>query len=272
MRVYALVGPSGTGKSHRAIKVAHLYGAEIIIDDGLVIKGNAILHGVSAKRQNTRVGAIKAALFWDREEAMRARETIAGANPSAVLILGTSVEMVKRIADRLGLPEVENIIFIEDVATSKEIRKAKLMRTQYSKHVIPAPTVEVKKNFPDTLINPLQVFLRRHEHSGKKSWLEQSVVRATFTNYGKLTISQSAIAAIAAHAAEPVPGLIKSRKVNIVRHDGGITIKMNLVIEYGQRLDLIAQQVQILVKAVVEEMTGLSVAAVNITVDGLNIN
>ena len=168
---------------------------------------------MSAKRQNTRIGAIKAALFFNDEEVIRAREAIFNANPAAVLILGTSVGMVKKIADRLGLPELENIIFIEDVASSKEIRKAKLMRSQYSKHVIPAPTVEVKKSFPDTLINPLQVFMRRHEPSGKKSWLEQSVVRATFTNYGRLTISPSAIASIATHAAEPVVGLVKTRKI-----------------------------------------------------------
>ena len=51
MDIYALVGPSGTGKSHRALQVAHKYEVELIIDDGLLIKGDRILAGLSAKRQ-----------------------------------------------------------------------------------------------------------------------------------------------------------------------------------------------------------------------------
>ena len=35
MEVLALVGPSGTGKSHRALVVAHDYNVDAIIDDGI---------------------------------------------------------------------------------------------------------------------------------------------------------------------------------------------------------------------------------------------
>lgn len=271
MHVYALVGPSGTGKSHRAIRVAHDYEVEIIIDDGLIIKGTRILYGTSAKRQVTRIGAIKAALFMGDEESKRAREVIKKENPSSVLILGTSVSMVKRIAKTLDLPGVETIISIEDVASPKEIRKAKLMRSQYSKHVIPAPTVEVKKGFPDKLIDPLRVFLHRKDAPGKKSWQEQSVVRTSFTYYGKMTISQSAIAAIAGYAAILVEGVVQSKKVNIVRDDGGVIIKIYLIVSYGYSLDEVARQVQCLVKSEVEQMTGLPVAGVHVTVEGLRV-
>ena len=43
MEVVAFVGPSGTGKSHRAIGVAHNNNCDAIIDDGLLIKGTKIL-------------------------------------------------------------------------------------------------------------------------------------------------------------------------------------------------------------------------------------
>ena len=69
MEVFALVGPSGTGKSHRATIVAHQFEAQAIIDDGLLIQGNRILAGASAKRQPTRIGAIKSALFMDDKHA-----------------------------------------------------------------------------------------------------------------------------------------------------------------------------------------------------------
>lgn len=271
LHVYALVGPSGTGKSHRAIRVAHDYEVEIIIDDGLIIKGTRILHGTSAKRQVTRIGAIKTALFMAEEESKRAREVIMKENPSSVLILGTSVSMVKRIAKTLDLPGVGTFISIEDVASAKEIRKAKLMRSQYSKHVIPAPTVEVKKGFPDKLIDPLRVFLQRKDAPGKKSWQEQSVVRTSFTYYGKMTISQSAIAAITGYAAILIDGVVQTKKINIVRDDVGVIIKIYLVVSYGYNLDDVARQVQYLVKSEVEQMTGLPVTGVNVTVDGLQV-
>ena len=36
MKVIAFVGPSGTGKSYRALTVASMNGADAIIDDGLL--------------------------------------------------------------------------------------------------------------------------------------------------------------------------------------------------------------------------------------------
>lgn len=271
MHIYALVGPSGTGKSHRAIKVAHMYEADIIIDDGLIIRGTRILYGISAKRQNTRIGAIKTALFMGAVESRQASEVIKAENPAAVLILGTSVGMVKRIAKTLELPEVKKIICIEEVASPKEMRKAKIMRDQYSKHVIPAPTVEVKKSFPDKFIDPLHVFMRLKGSAGKKSWQEQSVVRINFTYYGKMTISQNAITAIAGYAAKLVSSVVQAKRIGVVRNDHGIVIKINLVVSYGERLDEVARQVQALVKVEVEQMTGLSVAGVNVTVEGLQV-
>ena len=49
IQVYAFVGPSGTGKSYRAQMVANSRDIEYIIDDGLLIAGNEVLAGVSAK-------------------------------------------------------------------------------------------------------------------------------------------------------------------------------------------------------------------------------
>ena len=45
MKVIAFTGPSGTGKSFRAISVAHQHGCDGIIDDGLLIEGTKILAG-----------------------------------------------------------------------------------------------------------------------------------------------------------------------------------------------------------------------------------
>ena len=57
MDVIALVGPSGTGKSHRALLVANQYKADIIIDDGLLIKDGKIIAGSAAKKEKSRIMA-----------------------------------------------------------------------------------------------------------------------------------------------------------------------------------------------------------------------
>ena len=50
MEVVAFVGSSGTGKSHRALVVAHENKIECIIDDGILIHDNKIVAGFSKKR------------------------------------------------------------------------------------------------------------------------------------------------------------------------------------------------------------------------------
>ena len=55
IKTYAFVGPSGTGKSYRAQLVANEKGISYIIDDGLLIKDNQVIAGVSAKKAPTKI-------------------------------------------------------------------------------------------------------------------------------------------------------------------------------------------------------------------------
>ena len=68
IKVYAFVGPSGTGKSYRAQMVASEKGVNFIIDDGLLIKDNEIIAGESAKKAATKVATVKHALFYEDAE------------------------------------------------------------------------------------------------------------------------------------------------------------------------------------------------------------
>ena len=51
MKTVALIGKSGTGKSHRAVGVSKTRNIQAIIDDGLLIMSNKVLAGKSAKRK-----------------------------------------------------------------------------------------------------------------------------------------------------------------------------------------------------------------------------
>ena len=53
MKVVGFVGASGTGKSHRSLW-ANERGLDLIIDDGLLVHGNAVIAGKSAKKRQQR--------------------------------------------------------------------------------------------------------------------------------------------------------------------------------------------------------------------------
>ena len=97
MKVYGLIGKSGTGKSFQAVNLCKQLNIESIIDDGLFICRNKVIAGISAKRQKTRVGAVKSALFYNDAHRDEVVEAINRIKPSSILVLGTSDEMVDRI-------------------------------------------------------------------------------------------------------------------------------------------------------------------------------
>ena len=67
IKVYALVGKSGTGKSFRARLLMQKYNIELMIDDGLLIRDQKIIAGKSAKREKAYLSAVRTALFTDRD-------------------------------------------------------------------------------------------------------------------------------------------------------------------------------------------------------------
>ncbi|GAF26957.1 uncharacterized protein conserved in bacteria [Moorella thermoacetica Y72] len=272
MDVIALIGPSGSGKSHRALAVARDYAAEAIIDDGLLIQGSRILAGVSAKEQPTRVGAIKTALFNDPERAREVRECLATINPRRVLVISTSREMTLRICERLGMPQPSRWVDISEIATPKEIYRARQIRQQLGKHVIPAPTVEVKPRFNGPLIEPLRTFLRRRQAPPGKSrnlWVEQTTVRPTFNSLGHFYISQGVIAQLAGYLV--ATGGLSSSRVQVENRDGSLVLNLEVTAPYGVFLPPLLQAAQKRVMTNITNMTALEVVAVNITVCGLKL-
>ena len=89
MKVYAFVGPSGTGKSYRAQMVAGEKNVSFIIDDGLLIKDNEVIAGESAKKAQTKVATVKHALFYEEEERTPIIKALKKYKPDSILILGT---------------------------------------------------------------------------------------------------------------------------------------------------------------------------------------
>ena len=190
MEVIALVGPSGTRKSHRALLVAHNNQADAIIDDGLLIKDGKIIAGKSAKREQNKVLAVKRAIFVLPGHAEEVRKAIEETKPVRILILGTSENMARKIAKALKLPEISHFVHIEEIATQSEMEKARFHRLREGKHIIPVPTIELKPHFSGYLVDPINSFLKKKRRDGdrRRTLGEKSIVRPVFSYYGKLII------------------------------------------------------------------------------------
>ena len=232
IEVYAFVGPSGTGKSYRAQMVAGAYNIKFIIDDGLLVKENAIVAGQSAKKAPTKIETIKKALFNDVNQKAEMQEAIIKLNPKSILILGTSDKMVKTIAENLGLPPIQKTIYITDVATEEEIENAKRIRTTEGKHVIPVPTFELKKDFSGYLLDPLQIF-KSQGLNGNPYISEKSIIRPTFNYIGNFTISDNVFKQIIEVQARDIKSISKIIRIRINKSEEGPNVYIEVEIIYG---------------------------------------
>ena len=279
MEFIALVGPSGTGKSHRALLVAHNNQADAIIDDGLLIKNGKIIAGKSAKREQNKVLAVKRAIFVLPGHAEEVRKAIEETKPVRILILGTSENMASKIAKALKLPEVSRFVHIEDIATQSEMDKARFHRLREGKHIIPVPTIELKPHFSGYLVDPINSLLKKRREDGRRHLGEKSIVRPVFSYYGKLIIDDWAIKAIVRKLlvdGENVTKVADVRIEHVYKGDGevgfesaGIVIGCDVVISYGKHIPTLVQKLQNQVRKDVEYMTGMVVKKVNITIKAL---
>lgn len=271
MRVVAFIGSSGTGKSHRATWVAKERGIDFIIDDGILIRGNRIVAGRSAKREATKIASVKCALFHSDDHAYDVRRAIELYKPAAMLILGTSEGMVEKIASRLEVGPINEKVYITDVASEFEINQAKSTRMQQGKHVIPVPTFEIKKDFSGYFLDPLQIFKRK----GKGSYQlvgEKSVVRPTFSYLGKYTISDYTVYQIIEHVVSKIEGVSRISRFRAENHPDGIYIEMDLILIYGYIIRPLLRKVQEDVSEEVEKLTALNIKALNLVAKSLVID
>ena len=280
MEVIAFVGSSGTGKSHRALVLAHENKIECIIDDGILIHDNKIVAGFSAKKESSRLKAVRRAIFQDEVQVKSVREQLDKINPNKLMIIGTSDNMVKKITKALGLQNPDRYIRIEDVATPKEIERAQHARLKEGKHIIPVPTMELKPHFRGYLIDPIKTMWRRTLKKQDRDTLgqigsegfERSVVRPAFSYYGRLTFDDDVIIKLIRNGLKKVAGVDASSDIAFKKSpkgQNGLMLDMSVVIEHGHPVKPLMQQVQKSVRNELEYITGMSVERMSIKVKNI---
>lgn len=268
-RVYAFVGPSGTGKSYRAQLVASENNIHYIIDDGLLIHDNDVIAGSSAKKAPTKIETVKKAIFIEKEDRKNMREALKKVKPDAILLLGTSDGMVEKIAENLGLPKPKKTIYINEVATETEMETARRIRTTEGKHVIPVPTFEIKRDFAGYILDPLQIFKYRRNEEPYIS--EKSIIRPTFSYLGKFTISDTVFRQITEYVAKKTEGIHRVSRVRVENSVGATNLYVEVYVIFGYNIVSVLRDFKQKVKKEIERLTTMNVQEVSVVAKGIHM-
>ncbi len=266
--VIAFVGPSGTGKSTRAIKVARQNNISYLIDDGLLINGSRIVAGTSAKKAPTKMESVRQALFADSTRSNVMRRALVESHPTALMILGTSDSMLSKICNNLWLNQPAMLIRIEDVSSEEEMRQAQNTRLTEGMHTIPVPSMEIKHEFSGYFSDPFdRLRLLRDKEKGIAPVVpetERTVVRPTFSSLGSYSISDDALLDLISIILSKIEGFAEVVSFKSEKQTYGVVLNLDLALFYGYDAQNILIDAQQKIGHFVEEFTSISIVAVNV--------
>jgi len=284
--VFAFYGPSGTGKSFRAKLVAAQYGIKVIIDDGLLIYDDEILAGKSAKLESTYMGAVRAALFDDKEHRDSVARAIIKNKIKKILILGTSEKMVNKIAVRLQLPLPEKYIKIQDISTPEQMEEARRSRQIEGKHVIPVRSYEVKnQSYSKIFYDSIKVSTAKNkflykilgkifgkkdsEPSQNTKLFEKSLVRPAFSQAERKEISHAVLAQMTMSFIGEFNAEVRIKKLTVKNEKNGYTFVLTVDIPLGRELTQISEDLKSFVINMIEKKLKARIEDVYIVIDRL---
>lgn len=240
MDVFALYGPSGTGKSTSALEVAHKYNIQAIIDDGLLIYRGRKVSGTSAKYEKTTVQAVKRAIFFYEDHRVEVRDAIRAQGIERILLLGTSKKMVNRIANALETGPIQTYISIEEIRSSSQIKAALYTRQTEGKHVIPIPHIQVDQNFFSRLVKQgKKIFSARKEVIG-----ETTIVQPDFGG-GRVHVTENVLRKLVTFSCLAVSQVEGVGKIEVRLTDlPSVSVELHMSVSPGTSLPTAAETVR----------------------------
>ena len=187
--------------------------------------------------------------------------------PNKILILGTSDDMVEKIAENLELGAIKEKIYIEDVASKDEIAEARKNRLQEGKHVVPVPTFEIKEHFSGYFLDPLRIF-------GTKKIVaegEKTIIRPTYSYLGKYYLSEKVVNNVVEFVLSKIPGITRVFKVLTNKYVEGVQIDLDIEVLYGENIPTLSNRIRNILVYEVEYTTGINVKSLNINVKSISM-
>jgi uncharacterized alkaline shock family protein YloU len=136
------------------------------------------------------------------------------------------------------------------------------------KHVIPVPSLELKKDFSGFLLDPLQIFKRKAKGHFQNIG-EKSVVRPPFSYNGKYSISDYAIYQIVNHIIVNMPEMEKIIRFRLNNSEDGVILDMDVVMVYGYNLIDSIRRAQQAIRDELERFAALNIQEMHITAKSL---
>lgn len=275
--VYALVGKSGTGKSFRARLLAEKIGVPYIVDDGLLIHDARILAGKSAKQEKNYISAIKTALFTDPVHRQEVVQAIQDNKIKKILLIGTSEKMVARLAEALDLPPIYEIIKIEDIASQKDIEAAIKSRFEEGKHVIPVPTIEIRRDYAQILSDSIRIFFKGNRDSNgikHSKFFEKSIVQPSFHEHetpGTVSITEAALTQMLLHCIDEYNSEILVKKIKVRTGRSGYGIDLFIDVPYGRTLTGDLHELRAYIINNIRKYTGIILDNLEISIDNISL-
>ena len=163
-------------------------------------------------------------------------------------------------------------VYINEVASKAEIKKARYSRLQEGKHIVPVPTIELKPHFTGYFADlPYNIFSSQRK---QEKDADRSIVRPSFSFYGKLLISDSALEDIIKIIGRKLEGVERITSIKVRRRSDnskGIVISVEVVLYYGVKLFAVTKQFQAKIKEKIEYMTAMKVNNVNVSIRSLAV-
>jgi len=265
MKVFALVGKSGTGKSTSILQYCFDQGIPAFIDDGLLIVNGKKKAGTSAKYENNYIRAIKRATFHHEDHRQEVVQAIQHLSLQKILIVGTSKKMVDQIAEKLEVGKINQYIEVTEVRTSSEINMALFVRKTQEKHVIPIPHVQIEPNRLKKLIQKgKKVLSKQQTFIG-----ENTIIQPNFTK-GTISIYENVIKDVIMYTFKDLPSV---RKVNNIDyrfdHIPKLTIEIDLFTPQNQNMIQGLEEIQANIMSSLISIVEIELESINIQVSSL---
>lgn len=268
MFIYALIGPSGTGKSTVAKSIAAKYHIPAIIDDGLLIVNGKKIAGTSAKYEKTKLAAVKRAIFFYDDHRNEVRTALKQFPITRLLILGTSEKMIHRICKALDLHGIDLIFTIDSILSPEEIEAAKFSRSVEGFHTIPISSSQIDEAFYQQLFTKVtKIFSPKKGNIGM-----QTIVHPSF-HRDRITIHNRVIKDYVSHISSQQPFIQNVLNIKVKRNGFYvITIELHCLNDLNNNLSQQLQKWQHELVQLLKSLVGIPIFQCNLLVTELSLS
>jgi uncharacterized alkaline shock family protein YloU len=138
------------------------------------------------------------------------------------------------------------------------------------KHVIPVPSIEIKRNYPNIFYEAVKIFKRKTGPAAigpTPKVHEKSVVRPEYSKRGKVIISEAALSQMVIHCVDEYNQNIRIKKISVKDDPAGYRLVITIDVPYGTQLGGNIHELRQYIIENIERYTGILIEEVNIIID-----